>query len=467
MFRSSEDTRIAIGGEHSPSPGSGEGDLESLPLERIETEITALAAHIYAATCRWLLLVGEFDRREGYEAYGFDNCAAWLAWRCGIAPVSAREQARVARCLRDLPAIRASFARGQLSYSKVRALTRVATAECESELLELARHATAAQLERIVRSYRRVTLADAERAHERRHLSYRWEDDGSLSIRGRLDPEEGALFLQALAAAHDQLRSAAEEGDDPTQMGGFGVSAETPQAQDAAEDALKPTNVDAFVTIMDRALAGDAAQASGGDRHQVVVHVDAGRLVDDDADGRCGLEDGPAISSQTARRLACDASLITIAETDGSALSVGRKTRTVPPSLRRALRSRDRGCRLPGCTHHRFTDAHHIHHWALGGETSLENLVTLCRRHHRLLHEGGFTVERKPEGELLFRRPDGEELPAVPDLPPGHPAAVPAANRRAGLQINPETCASLSAGERFDLDLTVAGLIHLVGPGPP
>jgi hypothetical protein len=473
MFR---DPSNAGGAAPTPRPASGPTgpseaapgeDLTSLPLERIETEITELAAHIYAATCRWLTLVAEFDRRQGHEAYGFPTCAGWLAWRCGASLRAARDQVQVARCLRDLPAIRSSFGQGQLSYSKVRALIRVATPESEDELLELARHATAAQLERIVGAYRRVSVSDANRARERRHLSSSWEDDGSLVLRGCLAPEEGALFLRALDAARDDLRSAAQRDQGLPQMGGLGGTAVPPQAREDTGDPPAPTNADALASMAERSLAGDSGDRSGGDRYQVVVHVDANRLADDGADGRCGLEDGPAIAAETARRLACDASLVAMHEADGAALSVGRKTRTIPPSLRRALRARDEGCRFPGCTHHRFTDAHHIHHWALGGETSLDNLVTLCHRHHRLLHEGGFTLEGKPDGELLFRRPNGKPLPPVPSLPSGHPDAVPAANRHAGLQVNPETCASLSAGESFDLDLTVMGLVSLIGPEPP
>ena len=172
-----------------------------LPTESIEQEIGELAAHIAAATCRWLELVAEFDRRDGHEAWGFHSCGAWVAWRCSMDRRSAREHVRVARSLRDLPLVREKFGKGELSYSKVRAITRIATPEQEEELVEMARFATAAQLERLVRGYRRaVSRESAEALHRERFLSHYWDEDGCLCIRGRLSPEDGATFLKALEA---------------------------------------------------------------------------------------------------------------------------------------------------------------------------------------------------------------------------------------------------------------------------
>lgn len=178
-------------------------DDSSVPLDRLEAEITTLAGHLNAATCRWLSLVGEFDRREGWAAWGCRSCAQWLSWRCGVTPCTAREQTRVARALDDLPGIRAAFAEGRLSYSQARALTRVATSELEDDLLELARHATGGQLERLVRGYRSAAaqLDVANRAHTGRYLVYYHDDDGSLVIEARLPVDEGELVLAALTAA--------------------------------------------------------------------------------------------------------------------------------------------------------------------------------------------------------------------------------------------------------------------------
>src|SRR5215208_6118960 len=174
-----------------------------LTLAQLEDEIATLASHIYAGTCRWLELVAELDRRGSWTESGCGSCAEWLAWRCALAPRAAREHVRVARRLPELPLIRAAFARGELSYTKVRALTRVAEPESEEELLELARALTAAQLDRALRAFRRVSADDAAAAHAAAYVGYTWDDEGSLIVQGRLAPEDGAMFLRALEASRD------------------------------------------------------------------------------------------------------------------------------------------------------------------------------------------------------------------------------------------------------------------------
>jgi hypothetical protein len=206
-------------------------------------------------------------------------------------------------------------------------------------------------------------------------------------------------------------------------------------------------------------LAHGPARAPGGDRYQVTVHVDSAALRDDHRKGRCHLDDGPAIPAESARRLACDAAVVPIVETDGRPLSVGRQTRSIPPTIRRALRSRDHGCRFPGCTERRFVDGHHIDHWADGGETKLSNLMLLCRYHHRLVHEGGYRVERRRGGELAFRSPDGRAIPAVPPPHRGDPDAPVRRNRSVGLARQPDTCVARSAGQQLDYGLAVTGLL--------
>jgi hypothetical protein len=196
----------------APAPSSSLGDrLADLPLELIEREIESLAAQINAGCARWLELVAEFDRREGWGGTGCRTTCEWVAWRCALTPRSAREHVRVARALPGLPLIRESFGRGELSYSKVRALSRLADADSEAELVELARHATAAQLERMVRAARRCTAAEADEQHRARYLRWYWdEDDGCLHIDAKLPPEDGALFLGALEAAATPCMSSAQ-----------------------------------------------------------------------------------------------------------------------------------------------------------------------------------------------------------------------------------------------------------------
>jgi hypothetical protein len=364
------------------------GDPAGLPNERLEAEICELAGHLWAAECRWLLMVGEFDRREGWAGVGIHSCAHWLSWRCGVALGSAREKVRVARKLVELPLITHAFSKGELSYAKVRALTRVANDANEPELVEIARAATASQLERIVRTYRRAQvqeeLVEANQQHENRQTRWYWDDDGSFVLSARLSPEDGAVVLAALEAGRPT-----EIPDKTTRTG---VSAETPPAV--------ARNADALVGAAHLALSAVEQTDRGDAPCQVVLHVDAPVLAGDEADGRCYLEDGPRLPPETARRLSCDAEVIAVTHAgDGvTLLDVGRKTRTISPGMRRALRVRDGGCRYPGCSNHRFVDGHHILHWGPphNGETKLPNLVLLCRRHHRLVHEEGYGLTTPP-----------------------------------------------------------------------
>ena len=415
---------------------------------RLADEITELAAHINAATCRWLELIAEFDRREAWVDWGVKSCAHWISWRCALAPGAAREHLRVARRLADLPLVRAAFGRGELSYSKVRALTRVERVEDETSLLEMAEDATAAQLEQIVREYRGLVAAeDAQRAHEERAVSLVQQPDGTWSLRGTLTAEDGAVLARALDAARDALR--AEERED--------VPAGTPAE---AADPWAASNSDALVLLGETLLARGPGERTGGDRYQVVVHVDAGALAGSrDGAVRASLADGAPIAPETARRIACDASVVAMAERDGRPLSVGRKTRSVPPALRRALNRRYPCCRFPGCTQRRGLDAHHIEHWARGGATALDNLVLLCRHHHRLVHEGRFALEQRGGGELVFRTPGGQPLPAVPRGRRGDCDVL----RRRAPHIRGDTCRP-GTGERFDLGLAVDRVLASAPP---
>ena len=495
-------------------------------MDQVADDITELASHIHAATCRWLGLVAEFDRRGGWGEWGCRSCAHWLSWRCSISPVAAREHVRVAHRLEELPLIRGAFAEGRLSYSQVRALTRVENVEREEELLSLARHATAAQLERLVRAYRgvvaRARVGDGGRPE--RYVTWDHADDGSLLLRARLPAEEGAVVLAALQAALERSASAEAPLIEGAPAAG-GASAEAPTGEPASAEAspratvsaelaasdrdareaptpeaastepaspepasaeapevapasaevrtlesapaepvsLGERRADALVLMADTLLANEP-NARGGDRFQVVVHVDA--LTLRDGDGETELADGSPIAGETARRLACDAAIVPLIECAGRPLSVGRKKRSVPPALRRALASRDRGCRFPGCTSHRTVDAHHIEHWANGGATNLENLVQLCRHHHRLLHEGGYTVT-KSGSAFAFRRPDGRQIRAFPRKPRGCSRSLAESNVRAGHSIDPEATVTLWAGERFDLGYNVDALLTFAPPEAP
>ena len=417
-------------------------ELAGMAMERLEAEICESAAHLTAAECRWSLMIGEFDRRDGAGGWGCVSTAHWLNWRCGLALGAARERVRVGRRLADLPLITAAFSTGELSYSKVRALTRVATPADEERFVAVGLAMTAEQLERLIRGYRRAVAAggpvDVNEVHHRRRFGWYWDDDGSLVVNGRLSADDGAVFLAGLGRAADTLR--AEAGPGPV---------EGPRAGDGWAAA----HADALVAMAETVLAGGVRPAKGTTRHQVVIHVDAATLTDDTntGGGRCHLEDGPALSADTARRLACDAGIVYLLEgPDGAPVNVSRRTPTVPAALARALKTRDRGCRFPGCTHHRYTDAHHIAHRARGGETTLANLAQLCRTHHRLVHEGGYRIHTTPDGTLTFHRPDGTPLNnPTTTVPPGD-NHLRQTNTTHGIHPTPQTPIPSWAGERPD-----------------
>jgi hypothetical protein len=328
----------------------------------------------------------------------------WLHWRTGIDLGAARQKVRVARALATLPKISAAMQRGSLSYAKVRALTRIATPANEERLLEVALAATAAHVERLVRAWRRVDDLEAARQTERRHqqraLTLHVDEDGMILIRGRLTPEIGAVVQRALEAAADRLFQ--ESAQAPT---GNRISDEVTPAQRRA---------DALGRLAECALAGDLDHGTAGDRYQVVQHVEAA-IASGTGQAVVELDEGATyVSAETSQRLACDASVVVLRHApDGSVLDVGRKTRTIPAALRRALIARDTRCQFPGCSARRC-DGHHIRHWADGGPTRLDNLTLLCRRHHRAVHEEGFAVARAADGVLVFHRPDGTRVDAVP-----------------------------------------------------
>jgi len=400
-------------------------------LEELGDEIATLAAHIHAATQRMLVLLADFNRRRGWEIGGHRSCAHWLAYRTGLDLGAARERVRTARKLVALPQVSASMGRGELSFSQVRALTRVATAENEEDLLELARGATTAQLERVVRGWKRGSRrdqADWERErHDRRTLSVFPDEDGMYRVTGRLEPEVGALLMRAIESASDALfrRDRAAATEQEAREATVATSAALP-GEDATLKAAAQRRADALGLLAERAMAvgfgGEHAPVSGtrAARYQVVLHVAEDALREGSAGpggegdmstaeppDRSHLEDGTRVSAETSRRLSCDAGLVRITtEQDSSVLDVGRRTRTIPPALRRALEARDQGCRFPGCGL-RFTDGHHVRHWADGGKTNLANTVLLCRYHHRLVHEGGWRVEWWGAGQPVFFDPRG------------------------------------------------------------
>jgi len=291
-----------------------------------------------------------------------------------------------------------------------------------------------------------------------------------------LSPDEATLVLRAL----DRAREVAHEQADD-------VSAET-----SPEDPNLPSRADAAVALPESYLAGNTATGNGGERFQVMVHLDQDPLAPDGVLAGT-LDDGTRVSAETLRRVACDCGLVAVEsprpanreEVDGSASAPprptkwgevgtrsapgeglpGHRSRSIPPSLRRALTLRDHGCAFPGCTHDRFLHGHHIQHWLHGGPTTMNNLSLLCTHHHHLGHEGGWSLTRTADGELHFSAPDGHELPAVPARDASEDAVVWVREwaEERGLDLGAETNVPLWDGTRPDYDWAVAALVSGVG----
>ena len=467
-------------------------DFSTMDDDALAAAVSTLAAHIHAATYRLLALIAELDRREVWAAQGALSCAHWLSWACGIDTHTAREKVRVARALPDLPLLSEALAKGELGYSKVRALTRIATSENEADLLNIGLHGTAQHVEKFARLYRRAKRAEeterADAQHEHRGLTFWHDDDGTVVLHGRFPPEIGARILSALdaaMAAYAEEEPAAgwdNEGAAPEDVP-RGTSRQDASSASAATEAdvreptagqhggdtpVSPTDVprgtfmrgpsrtvrraDALAWMAERVFKSGDAPALAPDRHEIVVHVEADVLADSRA-GRCEIEHRTTIAAETARRLCCDAGIVPVVDgANGEPLSVGRRTRSIPPAVRRALANRDRGCRFPGCPATQRLHGHHVRHWAEGGETSLDNLVLLCPTHHRLVHEGGFDVQRLDDGAFRFTNSYGVTIQPPHQRETSSPDTIIVQNDSLGLAIDCETATAHRHGERIDYD---------------
>ncbi|MDH3620076.1 MAG: HNH endonuclease [Gammaproteobacteria bacterium] len=357
-----------------------------VPIEELDRDILSLCTRINAATYELLLLVREFDERGGFLKWGLHTCAEWLAWRCDLSMTTALEKVRVARELKVLPAISSAFSTGELSYSKVRSLTRVANAANEAELLAFALRHTAAHVAERCRELRCgsvESIDSAARAYANRNLRIRRDHNrGMMTVTVELPLDTGELVEKALDKARDD---------------------EVLQVPDLADTSWSVRQADAFVNVVSSYLSG--GDVSSSDNYLVTVHVDQSALA-----GGAGRA---ALPIESVKRLCCDGQAVVITEDDkGEPLNIGRKTRIVPAAIQRALRARDNNCcTFPGCRNRRYLHSHHVEHWSNGGETSLDNLLLLCTKHHTLVHEGGFRIEKNFKDGWYFVRPDGIAVP--------------------------------------------------------
>ena len=357
-------------------------------IEELDRNILTLCTRINAATYELLVLIREFEERGGHLKWGLETCAEWLAWRCDLSITTALEKVRVARALKTLPAISSAFSTGELSYSKVRAMTRVASANNEKELVAFALRHTAGHVAERCRELRMgdvSSLSVAEKAFANRSLRVRRDATrGMMTITVDLPLDAGDLVDKALDKARDD---------------------ECLEIPDLVDTSWSKRQADAFITMVKDYLAGDSATGPV-DNYLVTIHVDQSALA--------GKDGRSALPIESVKRLCCDSQAVVLTEDRGQPLSIGRRSRIVPAAIQRAVRARDNDtCTFPGCANHRFLHCHHVEHWSNGGETSLENLMLLCTKHHSLVHEGGFSIDKDFRNQWTFYRPDGIAVPEV------------------------------------------------------
>lgn len=472
--------------------------------------LSELAAHIHAAQAEMTLLLGRLDACDGWHGVGLRSIGHWASIALGVDATVANAQARAGRRLTTLPALANAAQAGELGWDKVRLLDRVVEPASENEWLTLAREMSVGQLRRVVSAYRRATddepsddhpggESPTDRARRRRGIWLFDEPDGLVRVTGLLESDDAAV-LRAALAAHLELLWRADDGSESTDVADTGDTRDEPgrdnddnegrapapaddgrtegdgddrdprlaaddegvearEAQPASAGEVDPTltaadplatrRVDALVSLLRTALAQPGVPDMADDSTQVMLHIDHDLLAGHTDVGRSHYTDGPSVSVDSARRACCDAVVRAFVQgKNGQALAIGRTTRTPNRSQRRALRVRDGGCAFPGCQARLWLDAHHIQHWAQGGATDLQNLALLCRHHHRLHHEGGYTITMV-DGRPGFHRPDGTPIAPPPPPPPDPSRGLPTLRRQhadRGADIDRHTPGARSGG---------------------
>jgi hypothetical protein len=437
-----------------------------MALPDLESELLGLAGHLAAAQCRFLQLLGEFDQRNGWAGDGIRSCAHWLSWRAGMSLRTAVEHLRVAHALRNLPQITEAFAAGRLSYSKVRAITRIAgsdtatltriaaeiatgtsewrhttvadPATAEHVLLNVALHGTASHVETVVRAVRRRHTPPEDLA-ARRSLTWQWDEDGSLILRARLTPDAGAALIAAVDA---QIPTRTISNPVPTPPEDLEQQAREHEPGPAT-DRVAARRADALLALVNASPEESGPVAERG-QARVIVHLDA-------STGTARLDGGPEVPKSTAERLACDARVqVLLNDRTGNRMYLGRFRRLATPAQIAALTVRDGdGCQFPGCTHTRHLHAHHIQHWLHGGRTDVDNLILICSFHHTLIHDHGYRI-RRLTGRSEFLRHDGTTIPATAAPLTGNTEDLIEMNTRARLRIDRTTLTPDWYGERLD-----------------
>ena len=436
-----------------------------LDVEQLGSRIVGLAGRLAAATCRWLLLVAAFDAGGGCARFGLPSTARWLSHHCGIARRTAIEQVRVARALAAQPSLAAAMAAGRLSYSQVRAISRLvecATPGLIDSLIMVAEHGTVGQLEDVVRGLRSVDDVEHGRARPvEEYVRRGWGADSRWTFSARLEPEHGAL-VQAAVEAIARVEGITQP-EAFTRMAEIALAAVSAQTGSGSVPVLRGDDLAAVVVHLDadRVLAaptevepvanhtGSAEPAAAAASDEATRRGAAQSGGTDPGRGGCSAEHprpyarlagGPGLPDRVVRRLLCAGRIRTAVLADlgpglrsgppgagvgdaaagggctagvgRTALDLGRSHRVVSKRLFAGLLLRDGTCRYPGCGSRDRLEAHHIQHWLDGGRTDMANLLIMCRAHHHAHHDGQFSITTLDGGRVRFRRADGRELPS-------------------------------------------------------
>jgi hypothetical protein len=327
--------------------------------------------------------IAYYDREEMWRGDGVHSMTDWLAYQRSMPRREASQWVRVARALEHLPAIAEAYADGRLCWAKLVALSSFATPEEDARLADIAERDNYPTIEHMAKRRVRFSREKTEELLSRRYVRWRKDEDGSLRLNARFTADDGALVQAAIERVTDEIPY------EPGQLVG----------------SYEKRAADAFTQICSTSLAADADISKA----TILVHVGADEL--NHINGSAELDDGTPIPSETARRLACDARVQMIVDgIDGAPIGVGRVTRSIPPWLARQLKRRDHGCRFADCGRTRGLHAHHVIHWAHGGRTDMDNLVMLCPRHHRKVHEERWQLDMDAFGQVRVLRPDGRPL---------------------------------------------------------
>ena len=407
--------------------------LTELPDARIEEDFCELQRVSEAIEAERLRRLGELDRRRTYERDGYLSAASWLLQTFRMSWGLAREQVRMARALRDMPQTRRALEGGEISPSAVRVLATAREADpeayrrCEKELVEAARIHRIGELQRATGYFRQAVedehrVRDEDTLADRRRFHVSPTIFGMVRVDGDLDPDNGEALMTALGAIMDAdaRRRDPDDGRSPAQRRADALGELSRQWLDRSDrPSVGGERPHVTVTVEAGALPGGAPHPPSGlgspvERAELdharltgTAELDHARLT-----GTAELDHAGPVDPGIARVLACDASIMRVVMAGRSEpLDVGRRTPVIPPAMRRAVIVRDGCCRFPRCDRpHPWCDVHHVVHWADGGPTAVPNLILLCRRHHRLIHQrSGFRL-RLVNGRPEFRRPDGSVL---------------------------------------------------------